>query len=82
MNDANYLPAAIYQAHNTIGENRQGLSQLLDTRVSADRSISVGQPQRISYVGGEIFKVRLPNIGETGLSESEIDYAMTHGVSA
>ena len=82
MNDTDYLPAEIYNTRHQLSKDRQGLSELLDTRVPADRSVSVGQSQRISYVGGEIFKVRRPDIGETGLSEAEIDHAMTYWVSA
>ena len=82
MNDTNTVSTKIYQSRHTTGENRQRLSQLLDTRVSENRLVSIGQSQRIGYVGGQIFKVRLPDIGETGLSEAEIDHAMTHGVSA
>ena len=82
MNDTDYLPAEIYNTHNQLSENRQGLSQLLDTRVPADRPVSVGQSQRISFIGGQTFKVRRPDIGETGLSDAEIDHAMTYGVSA
>ena len=82
MNDPDYLPAEIYNTHNQPVENRQGLSQFLDTRICDIRPVSTRQSQRIGYVGGQTFKVRLPDIGEIGLSKSEIDHAITYGISA
>ena len=82
MNETNYLPTEIYNTRHQLSENRQGLGELCDTRVPAARPVPIGQPQRVSYVGGQTLKVRLPYLGETGLSESEIEHAINYGISA
>lgn len=80
--EADYLPAEIYNSHNQPSENRQGLSQLLDTRICDIRPLSTRQAQRFGYVGGQTLKIRRPDLGETGLSDAEIEHCMVYGISA
>lgn len=80
MNDT--VPTQICEPHHTTGENRQGLSQLLDTRICDIRPVSIGQFTRVSFIGGSALKIRRPEPGEIGLSDAEIDHAMTYGISA
>ena len=79
--ETDYLPAEIYNTHNQPIENRQGLSQLLDTSFFGARPVFPEKFTRISFVGGEALKVRRPDIGEIGLSKSEIDHAVQHGIT-
>ena len=81
MNETNYLPAEIYNTRHQLSEDRQGLSELLDTRVPAARPVPIGQPQRVSFIGGSTLKVRRPDIGETGLSDAEIEIAINYGIT-
>ena len=80
MNDT--VPAQICEPHHKTGENRQGFSQLLDKRICDIRPVSARQSQRIGYVGGQTLKIRLPDLGETGLSKAEEDHARIYGISA
>jgi hypothetical protein len=78
MNDP--VPTQICQSHNTTGENRQGLSQLLDTSFFGARPVLPEKFTRISFVGDRSFKIRTPNIGEIGLSEAEINHAIAYAI--
>ena len=80
MNAPDYLPAEIYNTHNKPSENRQGLSQLLDTRICDIRPVSAQGFTRVSFIGSRTFKVRTPEIGEIGLSQSEIDHAIDNAI--
>jgi hypothetical protein len=79
----NYDPVStqICQSHNQLIENRQGLSQLLDTRICDIRPVQSQEFTRISYSGSRTFKVRTPEFGEVGLSQSEIDHAIQYGIT-
>ena len=79
MNDN--IPTEICQSHNKTSENRQGLSQLLDTRICDIRPVSTERFARFGFVGGQTLKVRRPDIGEIGLSESEINHAVQYGIA-
>ena len=80
MNDPDYLPAEIYNTHNQHVENRQGLSQLLDTRICDIRPVSTQGFTRVSFIGSRTFAIRTPEIGEVGLSQSEIDHAIANAI--
>jgi hypothetical protein len=79
MNDA--IPAEICQSHNQNSENRQGLSQLLDTRICDIRPVSTERFARFGFVGGQTLKVRRPDLGEVGLSDAEIEHAIVYGIT-
>jgi hypothetical protein len=79
--EADYLPAEIYNSHNQTSENRQGPSQLLDTRICDIRPVLPERLARFGYVGGQALKVRRPDIGEVGLSKSEIEHAVQYGIT-
>jgi hypothetical protein len=79
--DTDYLPAEIYNSHHQPSENRQGLSQLLDTRICDIRPVLPEKFTRISFVGDRSFKIRTPEFGEVGLSQSEIDHAIQYGIT-
>jgi hypothetical protein len=79
--ETDYLPAEIYNSHNQPSENRQGLSQLLDTRICDIRPLLPERLARFGYVGGQALKVRRPDIGEIGLSPSEIEHAVQYGIT-
>jgi hypothetical protein len=81
MNDTDYLPTEIYNSHNQSGENRQGLSQLLDTRICDIRPVLSERLARFGYVGRQALKVRRPDIGEIGLSKSEIDHVIQYAIT-
>jgi hypothetical protein len=81
MNETDYLPTEIYNSHNQLSESRQGLSQLLDTRICDIRPLSTERLARFGYVGGQALKVRRPDIGEVGLSKSEIEHAIQYGIT-
>lgn len=80
MNDTNTTTIRNDNSRNS--ETGQNLCELVDTPLFGTRPVQPQKFTRVSYVGGEIFKVRRPDIGETGLSDAEIDHAMTYGVSA
>ena len=80
MNDT--VPTAICSDNFRNGESGQSLCELVDTPLFGTRPVQPRESQRISYVGGQTFKVRLPDIGEIGLSNSEIDHAIAYGISA
>lgn len=80
--NANILPTEIHRPHNSNSESGSDLRKLGDSRISTDRPIPARQSPRISFTGGETLKIRLPDLGETGLSDAEIDHAMTYGISA
>lgn len=80
--NANTISTEVYKPHYSTGKTGQKLRKLGDLRVSANRFVSAGESQRISFTGGQTLKIRRPDLGETGLSESEIDHAMTYGISA
>lgn len=70
----------ICEPHHTTGENRQGFSQLLDTRICDIRPVLPQEFTRVSFIGSRTFKVRTPEIGEVGLSQSEIDHAIDNAI--
>ena len=80
MNDTN--TTAICNDNPRNSESGQNLCELVDTPLFGTRPVQPREPQRISFIGGQTFKVRLPDIGEIGLSDAEVDHAMTYGVSA
>lgn len=80
MNDT--MPTEICNDNPRDCEMGQNLRELVDTPLFGVRPVQPKQFERISFIGGQIFKVRLPNIGETGLSDAEIDHAMNHGITA
>lgn len=80
MNDT--ISSKIRSPHNSTGKTGQDLCKLGNTRISTDRPVPVERLESDGNGGSATFKVRIPHIGETGLSDAEVDHAMTHGVSA
>ena len=68
--------------HNPTGKTGQDLRKLVNNPLGNARPLPVERLEGASNGGSASFKVRLPNIGETGLSDAEIYHAMTYGVSA
>jgi hypothetical protein len=79
--DTDYLPTEVYNSHNQLSENRQGFSQLLDTRVCDIRPVPTEGFARYGFVGGQTLKVRRPDLGEIGLSDAEIEHAIVYGIT-
>jgi hypothetical protein len=79
--ESDYLPTEIYNSHNQPSENRQDLRNVVDTRIPADRPLPVIQFERFSYTAPEKLKIRSPDIGEIGLSQSEIEHAVQYGIT-
>ena len=79
MNDT--VPAQICEPHHTTGENRQGLSQLLDTRICDIRPVSTQGFTRLSFSRSGAIKIRVADEGETKLSMEEIEHAVVYGTS-
>lgn len=76
------LPSPICLPHYQFSQMGQKLRELVNNRVPAARPVPVMQPQRVSYVGGQTLKIRCPDIGETALSASEIEVAISEGITA
>lgn len=76
------LPSQICSAHYGAFFAGQNLRELVNSRVPAPRPLPAMQPQSISFIGGETIKIRRPDIGETALSPSEIEIAISEGISA
>jgi hypothetical protein len=60
---------------------RQDLRNVVDTRLCTNRPAQLGQIERAGYVGGQTLKVRRPDLGEVGLSKSEIDHAIQYRIT-
>lgn len=84
MNDYT-LPTEICKPSHILSQQssvRQEICERSDSGVFGIRPVSAWQSQRISFTGGQICKIRRPDLGETGLSQCEIDHAELHGISA
>lgn len=76
------LPSQIRLPHYQFSQIGQGLRELVNSRVPAARPVPTMQPQRVSFIGGQTFKIRCPDIGETALSKAEIEIAISEGITA
>lgn len=76
------LPSQVCLPHYQFSPMGQNLRELVNSRVPAARPVPTMQPQRIGYVGGQTLQIRCPDIGETALSASEIEIAISEGITA
>lgn len=81
MNETNHLPTEVYQHSYRDSETGQDLRQLVDTPFLGARSAQSQVFTRVSFVGSRTFAIRTPEIGEVGLSDSEIQHAINHGIT-
>jgi hypothetical protein len=79
MNDT--LPSQICTNNYQHGEIRQNLRDVVDTPFLGVRPAQSQEFTRVSYSGSRTFKVRTPEFGEVGLSQSEIDHAIQYGIT-
>lgn len=80
MNETNHLPAEVYQHSYRDSETGQDLRQLVNTPVLGARPAQSQEFTRVSFVGSRTFAIRTPEIGEVGLSQSEIDHAIANAI--
>jgi hypothetical protein len=75
------IPIEVRSHDNQHSKSGQNLCDVVHTRLCTDRPAQSGQLERASYVGGKTLKVRRPDPGEVGLSQSEIDHAIQYGIT-